>query len=217
MAPASSPLVEEDIGILSGLLDASSRATSFEASYIKYALKIGGELRRCYPFLRSEELADIVQDTFIALWDKVVKGNLALNGNFYFLLITIAKRLAVNEIRERQRYQRLMEAIRAAIAETLRETQTGSAWKRTAELGFANEVMAHFCRLADQLPTIQKHVALAMVQCITADDYTNRLGNETLQALIFAQFRIPYSIEQIKVAKNQIRIKFRRILNARAL
>jgi len=187
-------------------------AQQFEQFVRQNSKLLAGFLKVHFPNLSHEDLEDIAQEALLKFWKTSQANKLNPNQSLPGLLCTIAKRKAIDHIREKGRKVRTTplpesdEEYMAMVAEFLKDTKVGEAWQHLAHKELAKTVLEEFRELVKQSGGIQQEVGLIMSQ-----NLENPLSNKEIAAILTKPGKTRTE-PQVKSATFELRCKFREIM-----
>jgi RNA polymerase sigma factor (sigma-70 family) len=118
---------------------------------------VAATVRKQYPLMSPEDLADVYQEAFLSFCEKAVSGQIDPQKSFFSLLCTIALRRAADRERRKTAEHKALSEVLGEVARALQGTGVGRHW---AALGAAErkEVMQFVRDVTDSLPPRQKLV-----------------------------------------------------------
>jgi DNA-directed RNA polymerase specialized sigma24 family protein len=149
-----------------------SRLLQSDGQGIRRALALADEhfrrpvaavVRKRFPELPSEDLADVYREAFLALCQRALDGQVDAQAGVFRLLCTIALRRATDLWRRREVEQRALSEVLGPIARALQGTETGRKWQ-ALDAADRKEVMHLIPVVIARLPARQREVMEVYLQ-----------------------------------------------------
>lgn len=195
---AAPPFVDEDVRIL---LIGSAAEVAEGLSRIDRNLRLGmcGMVRREFPGLPADDLADLWGSVLTNLWQMVREGRFDPDRPLLPLLCRLARARAVDLVRRQQ----TRETVVTAAGEALRGTATGVAWSGLT-VAERTEVAALIREAVGSLPSRQREVMQVFV-----DHYPETEEMQVLRRLVSERTGQPETLAAVKRALQEARVKVR--------
>lgn len=207
----NAPPDEEELKLLLvGTQEESSRAIA--RVHELYAPKILNFLKKEYPGLSRERVEEALLDTFLGLFEAVSENRFDLDPPLGAFLFTVAKRRAIDQLRQQRRLVTNTKFLLENTGEYLECTDVGKAWGVVVGRDKANEIRGLFLEFLSSLPARQRQVAEVM-----AEGFPEKLDSARAIDLIYERTGERLTAVMIKSALSQIREKFRTLLNERGV
>jgi DNA-directed RNA polymerase specialized sigma24 family protein len=176
--------------------------------YDRNKARVTSCVRRSFPFLPSDLVAEAVHRAFIKFYET------AMNADTDFdpqkperLLITIAISRACDLLRERTHRGKYKEESLDEINGALAGTETALDWSEAVGGQRAREVQALFRDELARFPLRQRNVARLLV-----DRIDEEIGPKELADLYRQTYNEPITVPAVKSARDQVRLKFKECL-----
>lgn len=160
-------------------------------------------LRRGFPGVPSEDLADAWQETLTQTFQKASSGEFDGEKPLMPFLCTVARRRVIDFLRKRTSGDNVVQAI----GEDLRETQVGAEWRALEPL-MRNEVLDQVRGFVLTLPPKQRTVFQ-----VFADGYPDTRDMEVLRVRVGEVTGRPETLASVKRALQEGRDKVREFLD----
>jgi len=186
----------------------AQRQRALETLWIERQEEVMSYVERRFPGLPSETGAEIVASAFEDLVEKIDDPKFDWNQSLRPLLIKIAYRRAVDELRKWQVRPMSKADFYDFVGEEVKETATAQAWAVQVRVNEANETHQKFRDFVLTLPGLQRQIGQ-----VIADNLPERLEHSEVCDEVFRRTGSRPTSAAIKSALRELRRKFRELIN----
>ena len=165
--------------------------------------RLVGMIRHTTPGLPTADLLDVYQQVLLEIWQKAQRDDFDPEP-LIPLLFTMAKRRAIDWLRQHSSRRRTEEELLDGIAERLRGTQVGAAWQEVAQKDEARRILALIREAINKMPDRQRQVAGVMVEY-----FPDVPPNEQIRDEIFKATGELLTVTSVKRARQEALAKIR--------
>lgn len=186
--------------------DENERQKAGDVLFQAFGVRLMGRLREFF-WLSDDEKGTVIHETILDVLKKAELAELDLDKPLDGLLLRICYYKAVDLSRRKRRETGRDDELNEEIAETLADTQVGTAWKNAISNEDTATIRREFLAVIQTLPPQQK-----LVGGVLAANLGFTLMQEEIASKIFESTGKTVSKIAIKGALSQIRQKFKAIL-----
>lgn len=196
---------EEELKLLL-MGDCSEQHMAIGQIYDIYSEKVGTFVKFHYPSFNSEQLADVVQETFIDFHNATTKPTFDFEKPILPFLKTIGYRRAADELRKNSKLKPL-ESLDDMIIAVIPGTRVGDDWQEIVSRTEVNVIIQKFKLAVLHMPDRQKQVAQVYVDYLPED-----ITKEEIRDEIYRRTGERLTVVQIKGALAAIKEKLRALI-----
>lgn len=198
--------IDEDELKLLLMGDCNEQHRAIGQIYDIYSEKVVNFVKFHYPSFSPEQLADVMQETFIDFYNASVKTSFDFEKPLLPFLKTIGYRRAADELRKISKLKPL-ESLDDAIIAAIPGTAIGDDWQAIVDRAEVNEVKRELKVAVLKMPNRQRQVAQVYV-----DYLPEEITREDIRDEIFRRSGEKLTVVQIKGALAAIKVKFRALI-----
>jgi DNA-directed RNA polymerase specialized sigma24 family protein len=202
----STRVSEDQIKRLLAAADRPSRHKGLVLMEQQYQRPVAEGIRRRFPELPADDLADAWREAVRGLVQKVMTGRFSPDGSLPGLLYTIAHHWIVSNARRAGVRREALEGVLEPIARALQGTEVGRQWKGLDPVE-RNEFMALLAESIRWLPPRQQQVMRVFVS-----HFPESLNMEVLRREVSAVSGEEETLAAVKRALQEARRKARELL-----
>ena len=208
---------EEDEAIVLALVAGSEeeRKDALDRAYTAHQKQVFNYIVFRAPGLPTDTQLTALQETFQSLFRATTAANFDSNKPLVPLLLTLAYRRAVDELRHFETRRRFEEqalddgGFAAEVSIYLIGTKVADTWRSVVDRERVHNLQHLFRSLVPGLPPAQRHVAQVM-----ADAFPGRLTDRELVVAVEALSGAPTTVAAVRSARDEVREKFSQLLHA---
>jgi len=175
--------------------------------YTRHKALVTNCVRRSFPFLPSDLVAEAVHLAFIKFFETAVDDSEFDPQKPERFIVKIAVCRACDLLRQRTHRGKYKEESLEVLGEALTGTETAVDWSETVGGQRAREVQELFRSELEKFPPRQRNIARLMV-----DRINEEIGPKELAAFYQATYNEPITVPAAKSARDQVRLKFKECL-----
>jgi DNA-directed RNA polymerase specialized sigma24 family protein len=160
-----------------------------------------------FPSLGADEIGGVVDQVFIAVWNKINSDPFCLDKPITRFLFDVARNKAIDCCRRSSRRIDRVVNDSGKPTENGEQTDVGEYRRKITSEQKAKEIHAMFCQLAVSLPDFQRLVATIM-----AENFPLGIGQSGTADEVFRRTGERPTLASIKRARSEIRRKFKKVL-----
>lgn len=199
---------ELDVYLKLEMIEGEDRARkAADTAFLSYRRRVMAFLRKKYSSYESEDLADILQKSFIELYENGIASKIDEDIPLLKQLCVIADRRAIDHYRSKASKQKGLEIYYDEVGNALRGTLIGRQWESAKDIEQRTAIQIDFRRFIKTLPKSERIVANAWANFFPSEPDYEHMGK-----LIFDATGTPATVPAMKCAVLRIRKKLKELL-----
>lgn len=196
----------EEISILLiGNADEQKRAISLIDKHLRNAIIY--KIREAAIGLASHELPDVYQEVLMNVWNAARKGRYDPDKPLLPFLFLLAQRRAYDRVRKNTTRKNVEKELLDEVAENLKDTKVGEAWRIVAEKNEGRRILEIMRRTVSTMPKRQRQVASVVVEL-----FPDVPSPQEIRAEIYERTGEQITVVAAKRARQEARAKIREVL-----
>ena len=176
-------------------------------AFKEYKRRVMGFLRENYSSYSSEDLADIIQKTFLELYEKGIIGKIKDDIPLLKQLCVKANSHAKTHYRSVKRYKKKMDKYSEELGSALEGTNIGKQWETAITIEQKTAIQKDFNAFVRTLPKADRIIGIAWASYFPDEPVYKYIGE-----LVYKSTGAPPTVPAMKSSVQRIRNKYKEML-----